>query len=330
MQGKVMNEHSAKSDVAMGIDVCKEWLDIHIVPANIVLRVPNAKKGFKQLLAAVKPHGVQLVVMEATAKYHRGIHRFLHDAGLAVAVVNPLRARLFAESLGALAKTDRVDARMLALFGQMASLAATPPLPENLENLREITRNRDAAMLSKVALENQLSTATVAGVKALIAKQIKTVKAAADAYEWMALTLVKRDPGFKRWFDILVSIRGVGTVTALCLIANMPELGSLDGKQAGMLAGLAPVASDSGQRNGPRHIRGGRAVVRTGIYMAAQSAARFNPQMKTCYEHLLAKGKLKKVALTAVMRKLIELANTLLKEDRCWSIERPIAKPLPA
>ena len=329
MQGKVMSEHSASSEVAVGIDVCKEWLDIHILPANTVLRVPNSKRGFKLLRVALKPWHIQVVVMEATAKYHRGIHRFLHEAGLPVAIVNPLRARLFAESLGALAKTDSVDARMLATFGQMARLAATPPLPETIENLREIVRNREAAMMAKVALENQLATAAVAGVKALINRQIKAAKAAADAFEAMAAGVIEGDCALAHRFDILVSIPGVGSVTAIGLIANMPELGSLDAKKAGMLAGLAPVASDSGQRNGARHIRGGRQAVRTGIYMAAHSAARFNPHLKAFYSRLVAAGKDKKLAITAVMRKLIVLANTLLKEDRKWSSELPIAKPLP-
>ena len=330
MQGKVMNEHSATTDVDVGIDVCKEWLDIHMLPADIVVRVPNTKKGHKQLLAALKPFRVRIVVIEATGKYQRGVHRFLHEAGIAVAIVNPLRSRLFAQFMGVLAKTDGVDARMLATFGRLAQLAATPPLDESIENLREIARSRDAAMLAKVALENQLATATIAGVKAQIARQIKAAKAAADSYEGMAIALIERDPALARRFEILVSIPGVGAVTAMGLIANMPELGSLNPKQAGMLAGLAPVACDSGQRNGPRRIRGGRQVVRTGIYMAAHSAARFNPHLKRFYERLVAAGKAKKLALTAVMRKLIVLANTLLREDRCWVNELPIAKPLSA
>ena len=126
MQGKVMSEHSASHDVGVGIDVCKEWLDIHILPAGAVLRFSNTKKGRKQLLCALKPLGVRIVVVEATGKYHRGVHRFLHDARLSIAVVNPLRARLFAESLGALAKTDSVDARMLAAFDLMAQLDKVP------------------------------------------------------------------------------------------------------------------------------------------------------------------------------------------------------------
>ncbi len=240
MQGKVMSEHSASDEVGVGIDVCKEWLDVHILPAGTVLRFSNIKKGHKQLLSALKPLGVRIVVMEATGKYHRGVHRFLHDAGLAVAVVNPLRARLFAESLGTLAKTNSVDARMLAAFGLMAQLAATPPLPEAIENLREIVRNREAALAAGTALGNQLATAAVAGVRRQIERQIKSAKAAADVLEELAVQAIEGDPALARRFAILLSIPGVGAVTACGLIANMPELGSLSAKQAGMSQGSPP------------------------------------------------------------------------------------------
>jgi len=330
MQGKVMSEHSASTLVDVGIDVCKEWLDIHILPAGTVLRVANNKKGHKQLMAALRGLRVHIAVVEATGKFHRGVHRFLHDAGVAVAVVNPLRARLFAEALGVLAKTDKVDAQMLARQGQIASLKATPPLPEPLENLREIVRNREGALAARIVLENQLTTATLDGVKKQIVLQIRTAVRAAEAFETLALAAIEADPALARRFEILVSVPGIGPVTALGLIANMPELGSLDAKQAGMLAGLAPVACESGQRNGPRHIKGGRHSVRRGVYMAAQTAARHNPHLKRFYEHLVAAGKLKKVALTAVMRKLVVLANTLLKEDRLWTLEKPNPVPVHA
>jgi transposase len=330
MQGKAMHELSAAIEGAVGIDVCKAWLDVHILPGNDVFRVPNTKKGHQQIQAALIGRGVRIIVIEATGKLHRPVHRFLHAAGLPVAVVNPLRARLFAEALGALAKTDTVDARMLALFGQMARLSVTPPLPEALENLREIVRCREAAVAAKVALQNQLGTATIEVVRAQIRQQIKSAERAITMLGAAAEAAVEADAGLARRFEILESIPGVGAVTATALIANMPELGTLDAKQAGMLAGLAPVASESGAKKASRHIRGGRPNVRTGVYMAALSAARYNPHLAAFHDRLIDAGKLPKVALTAVMRKLVVLANALLKGDRCWSIQPPIAKPLPA
>lgn len=327
MQGKVTLEHRANQQVTVGIDVCKAYLDIHILPANIVLRVANTRKGHKQLLATLQGCTVSMIVVEATAKYHRPVHRTLHSAGWPVAVVNPLRTRLFAEGIGMLAKTDQVDARMLAIYAGMVAPAATPPLPENLESLKEIVRTRQAAMKHRIALHNQLEGATLTTVKAEIRRQITATKTAIKKLEAAAIELAHAEPAFARRLEILGSVPGIGDITAIGLVANMPELGSLNEKQVAMLMGLAPVACDSGQRNGPRHIHGGRTAARTGIYMAALSAARFNPDLKAFHDRLLATGKPAKVVLTAVMRKLIVLVNILIKEDRLWSPTRPEKTP---
>ena len=217
MQGKVMSEHAATPHSDVGIDVCKDWLDVHILPSDTVLRVANTKKGHKQLMAAFKGLSVRRIVVEATAKYHRSVHHTLHDAGFKVSVVHPLRARLFAEALGTLAKTDKVDARMLAVYGAMAQLQATEPLPQTLENLREIVRARDGIMATKVALENQLGTATLPSVKKLISMQIASAVRAAGALEAHAMAVVNADPVLARRFEIVDSIPGIGGVTSLCM-----------------------------------------------------------------------------------------------------------------
>ncbi len=330
MQGKVMSEHSAASMVSVGIDVCKDKLDVHILPDGLVLQIDNNKNGFKQLIARLKRHRVSIAVLEATGKYHRSVHLALHDAGYKVAVVNPLRARLFAESMGALAKTGKADAKLLAIFGQTASLAVTAPLPENVEKLRETVRTRDFLTAQKTALSNVLPTAVTAAGAAVLKRQIKATEAGIADLEKAALSLLKSDPAFERRFEILTSIPGIGGITAASLIANCPELGSLDSKAAGMLAGLALIAAESGQHAGVRRIRGGRAALRKGVYMAAIAAARYNPGLINFYDRLTKAGKPAKLAITAVMRKLIVLANTLIREDRLWRPVPPIAKPLPA
>jgi transposase len=330
MQGKVESEHCASPYNDVGIDVCKAWLDVHILPVEIAIRFPNTKKGHSQLVTLLRRHEIRRIVIEATGKFHRSVHARLHDAGWHVAIVNPLRARLFAEAIGTLAKTDRVDARMLAVMAAMVAPGATPPLPENLEDIREIARSREAATAARTALLNQLDGATTDVVRRQIKRQIATAAAAIKVLATAAVTAIKRDPEFHRRYEILTSIPGVGDVTAICLIANMPELGHIDEKQAGMLAGLAPIACESGQSASKRRIRGGRAVVRTGTYMGALSAIKHNPPLTTFYDRLVAAGKPKKLVIAAVMRKLIVLANTLLKADRCWSIERPFAEPLHA
>lgn len=330
MQGKVESEHCASTHNDAGIDVCKAWLDVHIKPAEVAERFPNTKKGHAQIMSLLKRHGVRRVVIEATGKYHRSIHVRLHEADWHVAVVNPLRARLFAEAMGMLAKTDRVDARMLAVMAATVAPGVTAPLAENLENLREIVRSRESAIAAKTALINQLESAANDVVKRQIKRQIATVDSAIEVLIVAAVAAIKTDPAFRRRFVILTSVPGIAEVTAVCLIANMPELGQLDEKQAGMLAGLAPIACESGQAAGKRRIRGGRAIVRTGTYMAAISAIKHNPPLRAFYDRLVGAGKPKKLAIAAVMRKLIVLANTLIKQDRCWSISAPIAKPLPA
>jgi transposase len=328
MQGKVMSEHRAVVENDVGIDVCKAWLDVQILPAEVFERFPNNKKGFKALMALLRQFRIRRIAMEATGKYHRSVHRVLHEAGWAVTIINPLRARLLAEGLGMLAKTDKVDARVLATMAGIAALTTTSPLPDNLTDLREIVRARTAATTAKTALTNLLEGAATDVVRKQIKRQIKAASEAILALEAAAVGTAKADPAFARRFQVLTSIPGVGAVTAVGWLANMPELGHLDEKQAGMLAGLAPIANDSGQKAGQRRIRGGRAQVRTGTYMAALSAVVHNPVLRAFYERKVAEGKAKKLALTAAMRKLIVLANTLLKEDRPWTNIRPVAKPL--
>lgn len=332
MQGKVMNETSARSipPIYVGIDVCKARLDVAITSdtETVAFAFDNDKKGTTALIKELKKHAVVCVVMEATGKLHRHAHRRLHEAGFKVSVVNPLRSRLFAECLGQLAKTDAVDARMLALYGRGARLQSTVPLPETFEKLTDIVRSRDATVLSRAAFINQLKAATLDIVTREIKKMIRVTTDAIKALESAAVELVKADPMLSRRFQILVSIPGIGATTAAALVANMPELGLCSAKQVAMLAGVAPLAWDSGQSTGKRTIHGGRAHVRSATYMSALSAARFNPDMKRFYDRLVAVGKPKKLALTAVLRKLLVLANTLLTHDRCWSPNPPIAKPL--
>jgi transposase len=276
MQGKVSLEHSAATRVYVGIDVCKAWLDVHAHPCGQAFRVPNTQLGLKQLKRRLAKVDVALIVMEATGKFHRQAHRNLHASGFAVAVVNPLRSRLFAEATGQLAKTDTVDARMLALLAAMLEPKAKAPPPHRLETLQELARGRDTAVAQRTALLNQLQTARTTCLKQQIKRQLKTVADAIDSLQTEIARIVEADPALARRCAILTSIPGIGTVAAIALLANFAELGTCTGKQAAMIAGLAPIACDSGEMRGERHIRGGRASLRTGLYMAALSAARCN------------------------------------------------------
>jgi len=318
MQGKVLPEPNAMTPIYVGVDVCKDRLDVYIHPIGLRLEFANSPEGIKRLKRSLTTHEVALVVMEATGKLHRAAHRSLHSGGLAVAVVNPLRSRLFAEAAGALAKTDRIDCRMLAVLGESLGPEATAPASEFMENLQELARCRDAALAARTALLNQLGVTTARSAAVEIKRQLRAANTAIENLGAEIERLIAADPLLARRMSILTSIPGVGTITAIALIVGLAEIGSLSAKEIAMLVGLAPIAWDSGQSSGARHIAGGRATVRSALYMAAVSAARFNPALKTFYNRLIARGKKAKVALTAVMRKLVILANTLVRESRPW------------
>lgn len=324
MQGKVTLKDSAATQVYAGIDVCKKWLDAAIHPVGHSERFENTAKGFKKLMRWLSPYDVALVVMEATGKLHRCAHEALHAAGLKVAIVNPLRSRLFAEATGTLAKTDRIDAKLLALMAECLKPAAAAPMTKPMEDLQELVRARQGAVDEQTALLNQAGTSGSAFVKRELMRRRTAIAASIVRYGKEIRRLIKADPNLERRYELLLSIPGIGAVAATALVIGLGELGSCSAKQAAMLAGLAPVACDSGDSKGARHIRGGRGDVRRSLYMAAVSAITHNPALKAFYEHLIAAGKLAKVALTAVMRKLVVIANTLITQNRFWQIEAPI------
>jgi transposase len=318
MQGKIPSA-KAETAVFVGIDICKAWLDIYVHPIGQSFRVPNTNEGLKTLRGQLEEHVAVSVVMEATGKLHRLAHRMLAAAGFAVAVVNPYRSRKLADAFGQLAKTDKIDARLLALYGETIAPETTPIPPKPLAELQELVLARQAAKADETALKNRYSMAESAALKELLKVQLNgQARLIADLYTAIK-SLLDQEEDLKRRYEVLSSIKGIGPIVAATLVACLPELGLLDSKQIAMLAGVSPVNHDSGQLRGQRHIKGGRAHVRTALYMAAVSAIRCNPDLKAFNERLRATGKAAKVALTAVMRKLVILANTLVKENRSWA-----------
>ena len=323
MQGKSLSEHGATGPVYVGVDVCKGRLDVHVHPVGRNLSVANSRDGLRRLkreMAAV--HGA-LVVMEATSKDHRLAQRSLTQAGIPVALVNPLRARLFAEATGALAKTDRIDARMLAVMGAALDPRARPPAPPQIEALQELVRARCAAIRELTGLKNRRGAAQTPFLRAELGRQIGNLQRSIARLAAEIERRIVADPTLDRRRQVLLSIPGLGPATAAVLLADCPELGTLSSKAAASLAGLAPIARDSGNSSAQRHIRGGRKSLRNALYMAALSAARANPDLKSFYQRLRHNGKRPKVALTAVMRKLLILANSLINDQRCWQPTPP-------
>jgi len=322
MQGKATLAPNAPEHIHVGIDVCKDWLDVFLHPVGRCLRLSNDSLGLKRLKRELATFHVVRVVMEATGKYHRLAMRNLHDSGFCVAVTNPARARYFANALGILAKTDAIDARILALFSEVMDPRATIPCSRNLEELQELARARQGAVADKTALQNQLGEAITGFLRLELKRRIGTMDTHIARLEAEIVRRIQLDPVMARRVEILDSIPGVAEITACAVAIGMAEMGTCTNKEIALLVGLAPVACDSGDKSGKRHIKGGRGHVRTALYMAAVSAITWNPDLKIFYDRLIAKGKLKKVALTAVMRKLVTLANTLITENRIWT---PIA-----
>lgn len=322
MQGKLMSTDSAEA-VYAGIDVSKDWLDVYLHPAGVQMRLANRLDGLRRLRRQLQGLAVERVVLEPTGKYHRMAHRTLSTWGYPVAVVNPWRARRFAEARGVPDKTDRLDARLLALLGQSLSPSPTAPARPELEELQELVNARSAAMAEAVAVGNRLEAAQSGFLRAELARRRKSLAAHLERLSARIARCIAADPGLAARQAILCSIPGIGPVVAAALLAGLSELGQGSGKAAARLAGLAPVADDSGNRKGQRHIHGGRMAPRNALYMAALSAARYEPGLKACYDRLIARGKAKKLALTAVMRKLVVLANTLIAANRTYSKTPP-------
>ena len=323
MQGKEASEQETKAKSNVGIDVSKDWLDVHRLPGDEQLRVPNTCDGIRRLKRWLMRFDLALVVVEATGKWHRHVQRSLAASAIPVAVVDPFRVRMFAMAQGIFAKTDRLDARVLALFAALMVPSARPPAPQALDELAELVTARMTAVAAQTALKNQRSAATVRFLQRQLDRRIERADRDIGALDAAILTRIKAEEGLARRYAILTSIPSFGFVTAATLIACLAELGSITAKQCGMLAGLAPIADQSGNREGARVIFGGRARVRRVLYLAALSAVRFNADMHAFYQRLRAAGKAAKAALIAVARKLVVLGNTLISEDRLWQPEPP-------
>ena len=304
---------------SVGVDIAKDTLDVHLHPAGRVGRFANNARGRSALIAWLEGFRVARIAFEPTGAYHHAFERRLAAAGLPLVKVNPRRARRFAEAIGQNAKTDRVDAAMRARFAALREPPVRPVVSATVDAMKELHGARRALVKDRVAARNRDHTHRSALLKRQVRARLRQIERQLAAIDAVLYATLAADPALQARFDILVSIPGVGQATALAVLVEMPELGSLENRCAASLAGLAPMARDSGQRSGKRFIRGGRAPLRQALYMPALVAVRFNPTMKAKYQALRTAGKAPKVALTAIMRKLLILANALLRDGRTWS-----------
>ena len=307
------------TETNIGIDISKDHLDVHRLPGDERRRFDNSKAGHKALIRWIGDTPAR-VVYEPTGYYHRALERALAAAGMPIAKVNPRQARRFAEATGNLAKTDALDAAMLTRMGAVLSLEARSVPSGIINDLRDLRTARNALIKDQVAALTRAKAITLPLLKRQNAARLKQIEAQREAVDAEINALIQGDPDLAQRFAILCSIPGIAEVSAAMLLIEMPELGSLDEKQVAALAGLAPIARQSGNWKGKSFIRGGRQQVRQGLYMPALVAIRFNADLKTKYEQLIKAGKAPKQAITAVMRKLIILANALLKKGRQWQL----------
>ena len=302
-----------------GIDISKDHFDACIYPSHAAGRFANDANGLKALIAWLDAHPVDRIIFEPTGAYHHPLERRLARTGIPLVKINPLQARRFAQAIGRRAKTDAVDAAMLARFGTLAELKARPVVSQTIDDLKELLVARRALVKDRTAALNREKVIRAGLLKRLTAQRLRQIERQIGAVDDEMRTICQADPDLKARLAILVSIPGIGETTALIMLIEMPELGSIEHKAVASLAGLAPIARDSGQTKGKRFIRGGRAYLRQALYMPALVAIRFNDDLKAKYQSLVSAGKPAKVAIIAIMRKLAILANALLTAGRPWT-----------
>lgn len=297
--------------VYAGLDIAKATLQLHLQGRFFDLN--NATGGHSQLIKRLVPISNAHVICEATGGYERAVVAALHAAAIPVSVINPARVRQFARASGELAKTDPIDAARLTAFGQAFRPEPTPPRTATEIKLAALITRRVQLLELHVAERQRAATTTEPALRKLFAPWLAQMEKQIAKVEALIEELLAGQPILHHRVRRLDEIVGVGTLTAVTVLATMPELGQLNRRQAAALAGLSPYNRDSGQWAGKRYISGGRSEVRRGLYMAALSASRSNHVLKPFFQRLIAAGKPAKVALTAVMRKLIVLMNHLLK-----------------
>lgn len=304
----------------VGIDVSKQWLDVHIRPQGRSFRVDRDVKGLSVLIETLGDGPVAAVAVEATGGFETIVAASLGAAGLPVVVINPAQVRHYAQAIGRRAKTDPIDAEVIARFAE-AVKPQVRPLPEAAAQvLGELIARRRQIIEMLVAERQRLRRLTVKGLVESARRVITVLEQERTALDQEIAGTVRNTPVWREREDLLASVPGIGPTIARTLIAELPELGSLDRRRIAALAGLAPFTRTSGQWKGKSFIQAGRAHVRSALFIASLVAARYNPPLRAFYEKLRDKGKPKMVALIAVARKLLTILNAILRDKKPWQI----------
>ena len=306
---------ATSSEAYVGIDVSKDRLDVAVLGERQEQQVDNTVQGIAQLVEQMQTLQPELIVVEATGGYQRCVVEALFHAGLCVAVVNPVRVRQFARADGLLAKTDRLDAFVLAKFGKKMQ-------PRQYEGKSEAEKQLSALLVRRKQVEemlkaeqNRLRTVS-SNLRGSVERSIAFLKEEKKRLDQQIRDVMKEQKAWQTQTEILGSAPGVGVVTTATLLAELPELGKMDRKRIAALVGVAPMNYDSGKKRGYRKTKGGRTDVRSVLYMSTLVATRYNPVIQAQYQHLLKRGKEKKVALTACMRKFLTILNAMVRDQQ--------------
>lgn len=302
----------------IGVDIAKDSFEFAVYGDDRHFNMSNDETGIRQAVEQIQKLSPELLVLEATGGYEHPLVAALSIAKLPVVVINPRQVRDFAKATGHLAKTDAIDAAVLAQFAAVIKPDLRPIADADMLLLKEVVSRRQQLVEILVAERNRLGVAHNPSVKAGIQAHIDWLKKRLDETDGELRKQIEESPLWRAKDDLLRTVPGVGPMTSAALLANLPELGSLNRHQIAALVGVAPFNRDSGRMRGKRSVWGGRSSVKATLYMAALSATKWNPAIKTFYERLCASGKPKKVALTACMRKLLIVLNSMMKNNTAW------------
>lgn len=303
----------------VGIDIGKHTLDVYIYETECHWQADNTPAGIKQLLARLNRYKLTCIVVEATGGYERQLVEACAEKNMPVVIVQPIQVRQFAKAQGVFAKTDKIDARLIAQFGQRMQPEIRVLPSKTVRRVKDLLARKRQLNEARTQELNRRQKAT----QIVMASHNRLLRLLDKEISWVETALAKEVVKVTQWqrtYDILSSAPGIGDGVAYTLLGELPELGRLSNKQIAALCGLAPFNRDSGMMKGKRRIKGGRAPIRTMLYMAMLSAIQHNPVMKVFYQRLVAKGKHKKVALTACMRKMMTILNAMVRDDREWSM----------
>ena len=309
---------SKHNPINVGVDTGKQQLDIAIRPSGEYFSVPNTPVGIRQAIRRLKRLQPERIVIEATGRLEQGFVLACAEQQLPIAVVNPIAVRRFAGAIGQIAKTDRIDAHLIAHFGEAIAPSPTTIKPENIRLISDLLTRRRQLMEMSTMEKNRLHILPKSLHKSL-RTVLKALQQQLETIDQQLDTLIEQTADWKHKNDILQSVPGIGKVMAYTLLSDLPELGQLNHKEIAALVGLAPYNKESGRYRGKQRIRGGRSQIRTVMFMAMMSTIQCNPKFKAFYEKLKAAGKQPKVALVACMRKMIVILNTMIQSGTKWN-----------